>query len=830
MDDHESPSSEYYADDLTWRERDILNLLAERLTNREIAERLYLAESTVKDYVGRILGKLYVKNRRQAVKRARELGIFETDQETVASPWINLPASSTPFIGRRNEIEEIKGHLKKTRLLTLSGPGGMGKTRLALKVAEEVADDFQDGSFFVSLASIRSVAHIIQSVAEAVNFPLPTHEDPKHQLLRYLRKKQLLLVMDNFEHLLDGVSIVGEILQSASGVKILTTSLEKLNLQSETNLNIGGMNVHNETASGNPEKNDAVALFLQSAIKVRSGFDPSPDELAKIVDICMFVEGMPLAIELAASWLHVLSVNEINDELRKGLDILDTEVRDAPERHRSIRAVFDRSWSLLDKKEQEIFMRLSIFRSGFTREAAQQVAGASLRQIAGLVNKSILRHDAGIGRLEIHELLRQFAQERLENTPQASGSTKEAYAAYYADFMQERWQQLRGSEEISALTEIEADIENVRTAWRYYLDEQNAQQLQKFIYGFWRVYWVRGWFRGGIELFADAVEALAQAEYDSDLQAMRAVAMASQGIFTSLVGLADEGYNLIRASIEILEGLEYTIELAFAYYNLTMAAYYLNRPAEEQDAAQSYLKIVDTSNDKWLLANGLWLIGFAELSGRNYAESKRLSEASLKLYNEINNTFGSTWCFVSLGGIEISTGDFVEAKKYFMRCLQTANELNFNWLSSVAIKYLGEIALLTNDIPEAQEYFTQSLRIAYELGLDRDIANHLYDFASLRAAQNKLEEGVELISLLLQQPASHLARAGGGLIRDRAKMLLADLENKLSQETYMAALKRGELLDIDDVVIELVGPKIRLLANLPKDNQRDTHNGQYQTN
>jgi len=798
MDDHESPSSEVQADDLTWRERDILNLLAERLTNREIAERLYLAESTVKDYVGRILRKLYVKNRRQAVRRAIDLGIFDANQKTIAKPKINLPAPSTPFIGRRDELEGIKGHLKKTRLLTLSGPGGMGKTRLALKVAEEIADEFQDGSFFVSLAPIRSVAHIVQAVAEAVNFPLPTHEEPKHQLLRYLRKKNLLLVMDNFEHLMDGAGIVSEILQNTSAVKVLATSRERLNLKSETVLSIAGMDEAN---------NDAIALFLQSGDKVRPGFEPSPDELSKIENIRQFVGGMPLAIELAASWLHVLSVNEISNELKEGLEILETEARDAPERHRSIRAVFDQSWSLLDKSEQEIFMRLSIFRGGFTREAAGQVAKASLGQIAGMVNKSMLRHDPNKGRLEIHDLLRQYAQEKLESTPQASDSTKVAYTAYYADFMQEKWQQLRGPEQISALKEIEADIENVRAAWRYYLDEKDALQLQKFLHGFWMIYWVRGWFRGAIELFADGVDALAQAESDSDLQAVRAVSMGHLGTFMSWVGLADEGYKLAREGIEILEKFERPIELAFAYHGLTLPAYYLDRPAEEKEAAQSYLKIVETSNDKWLLAYGLWLLNLAEYRLKNYAESKRLVEASLKLSNEIDDTINSALCFTSFGGHAIKDEDYTAAKEYFTRCLQLSKQLNFYWLASNARKYLGQIALATNDIPGAQEYLTQSLGIAYELGLDRDIANHLYDFASLRVSQNKLEEGLELLSLLLQQPASHLSRSEGGRIRDRAKALLANLENELSQETYMAALKRGELLELDDVVVELVGPK-----------------------
>ena len=802
MDNHESPSSIYYADDLTWREQDILNLLAERQSNREIAEQLFLAESTVKDYVGKILKKLYVKNRRQAVERARELGILGNDADNTPTQNPNLPSVPTPFIGRTGELDEIRQQLRKTRLLTLTGPGGMGKTRLALKMAEDMADDFRDGCFFVSLAPIRSVNHIIQSVAEAVNFPIPTHEDPKHQLLRYLQKKNLLLVMDNFEHLMDGASIVREILQNTLDVKVLATSRERLNLQNETNLSIGGMNIEGEF---NVNNNDAVTLFLQSASKTRSGFDPTPDELTQIGNICLFVQGMPLAIELAASWLHVLSVDEVYDELKKGLDILETEVRDAPERHRSIRTVFDQSWSLMDKNEREIFMRLSIFRGGFTREAAQKIARASLTQISALVNKSILRHDPHSGRLDIHELLRQYAQEQLERTPQINKSTKEVYATYYADFMQGKWDQIRSPKHILAVAEIVADIENVRAAWRYYLNEQNASQLRKFIHAFMMVYWIQGWFRGAIELFSDGVDALAQAAGKSDVQAIRAAIMGHLGFFMTWVGLADNGYKLTKESIETLEGFEYPIELALAYHSLTLATYYLDRPAEEKEAALRYLEIIEASDDKWLSAYGLWLVSLAELREKKYEESKRYVEASLRLSNEIENTISVALCYTSFGGLAIHYRDYADAKRYFTQCLQISKKLGFRWLSSNAIKYLGQIALSTGDLDEAHKHLTQSLKIAYDLGLDRDIANHLYNFASLRVAQNKLDEGVELLSLLLQQPVSFQARSGGGSIRERAKGLLADLENKLSQERYMAALTRGELLELDDIVTELVG-------------------------
>ncbi|MGD8403585.1 MAG: LuxR C-terminal-related transcriptional regulator [Anaerolineales bacterium] len=797
MGNYKQSQDGFRINDLTWREQDVLNLLAEHLSNREIAERLFLAESTVKDYVRKILKKLNVKNRRQAVERASELGILSRKS--------NLPSGLTPFIGRTGELEEIRQQLGKTRLLTLTGPGGMGKTRLALKAAEEAAGDFRDGCFFVSLAPIRSINHIIQAIAEAVNFPLPTHEDPKYQLLRYLRKKKFLLIMDNFEHLIDGVGIVSDILQTTSDVKILATSRERLNLQNEINLSIGGMQVGDKVEV--IKNKEAVALFLQSADQIRFGFDPTLGELAKIEDICTLVGGMPLAIELAASWLHVLSVNEVYDEMKKGLDILGSEVRDAPARHRSIRAVFDHSWMLLDQIEREIFMRLSIFRGGFTREAAGQVASASLKQIGGLVNKSILRHDPVTGRFEIHELLRQYAQEKLESTARARESTQEMYAAYYADFMQDKWKELRGSRQIPALTEIEMDVENVRAAWRYYLDGQNVQQLQKFVYSFWLVYLIRGWFRGGIELFADSTNILARPEGDPDLQAVRAVSMAFQGYFMSLVGLTDEGYKLIKKSIHILEQLDYPFELAIAYYTLSLTSYYLNQPDEEKGAAQRFLRLADTSNDPWLLATGFWLVGHADLSWKNYAESKRLLEASLKLNNELKNPYISVLCFTSLGVLGVYTGDFGEAKKYFSSCLQTANTLKATWLSSLAIQALGGIAVLTNELPEAREHLTQSLRSAYDLGWDRDIGNHLFEFASLRVKQKRLEEGVELISLLLQQPASHLVHAGGGLIRDRAKALLSDIEGSLSKEKYEAALQRGALMNLDEVVLELLGSK-----------------------
>jgi predicted ATPase/DNA-binding CsgD family transcriptional regulator len=771
VNDAELEPDAIFVEPLTRREKDVLALLSGNLSNREIAEQLVVSVNTVKWYVRQIIAKLGVQNRRQAVERARGMGLLEGGQKTMFMPQTKLPAEPTPFVGRLEELEEIKTQLMGTHLLTLTGPGGIGKTRLALRAAAEMADEFEQGIFFVPLAPIGSVEHLIQTIAEAMDYPLATHEDPQHQLLRYLRKRQVLLVMDNYEHLLDGVGIVSEILRAAPAVKVLATSREKLNLQSETNLNVGGMSLPGQEGAEDLLNYDAITLFVQSAGKVRPGYDPAPEELEQIVDICQIVQGMPLAIELAAAWLHMLNVDEIVEELEKGIDILAAEVRDAPERHRSIRAVFNHSWSMLDQTEREILLLLSVFRGGFTREAAQRVGGASLQQLAGLVNKSFLSHDPESGRLVIHELLRQYAGERLEGKPEASVLAQEAHAAYYAEFMQQRWKRLKGYGQMQALAEIEADIENVRAAWRYYLDQRNTAQMWMFIYSLWYIYWIRWWNHAGMELFAEAARVL-DGEDDEEALALRALAMAYQGYFMAWLDLSEQGYELGKESVEILQQLNYPEALVFAYDTLGVNAYLLNRYTEEIEAANKMLEIATELDDKWLTAFTLFAMGLGALFQEDYAEARRLAESNLNLNEEIGDVIGSTMSLIILGHVALARGELE----------------------------MGKIA-------EAENYLLKGLLITKEIGFVRDIVNLLYEFARLWVAQDKAVEAVELLALVLQHPASHLYRWQEGRIRDSAKGLLAKLENELPRETYTVALERGQGLALDEVIADLVSLK-----------------------
>jgi tetratricopeptide (TPR) repeat protein len=420
--------------------------------------------------------------------------------------------------------------------------------------------------------------------------------------------------------------------------------------------------------------------------------------------------------------------------------------------------------------------------------------------LAGLVNQSFLRHDPISGRFEIHELLRQYAQERLEEEPEASISAHDAHAAYYADFMERRWQYLRDHRQRVALAEIDADIENVRTAWRYRLDQRDVVQMRMFVNSFWLVYYIRGWNYAAVELFGEAAEAL-HGRRGEEAEALRALALAHQGYFLAWLGLSEQGYELANEGVIVFERLGLPEELALALVSLTLNIYFLDRP-EWEEAAHKFLRVATEIDEKWLLAYSLYSVSLVALRRQDYAEARRLSESGLKIGEEIDSLFGSALPLLVLGHVAFALGEYTVAKAYYLRCLSTAEEIGFRWVIQVSIKYLGHVAFSMDEIAEAKVYYLRSLRIAEEIGLGRDMVALLYELARVWAAEGQLEQAAELLALVLQHPASDQSRIAleTGLIRDSAQDLLATLEAELSPEAYAAALERGQALELDEVV------------------------------
>ena len=472
-------SDQHLLDTLTERERDIARLIADGLSNHEIAQELVLTHGTVKWYCSQIYSKLGVNTRAQAIE-ALHLAQKPASASSEPSGKLHLPTQITPFIGRETELEELARilTLPEVRLVTVLAPGGMGKTRLALEAAEQQLDTFPDGVYFVPLQPMTKIEQIVPAIAKQVGFQYaPDERSPKQQVLDYLQGKTLLLLIDNWEHLREGAPLISEILQAAPAVKVLVTSREKLNLSGETVYTLRGMAFPTWETPEDALQYDAVKLLVQAARRVRPDFAVTRENLDYVARVCRLTEGMPLGILLATGWLDVLSLEQIAAEIQRNVDFLETAQRDVPERQRSVRAIFEAAWERLAPVEQQVFMKLAVFRGGCTPEAARDVTEASLRTLQTLVNQALVTR-AKTGRYDIHELLRQYGYERLK----ASGTladTLRRHSSYYANFLHAHEDDLKGRRQLGALDEIEAEVGNLRLAWSQALEEQDIARIEQ---------------------------------------------------------------------------------------------------------------------------------------------------------------------------------------------------------------------------------------------------------------------------------------------------------------------------------------------------------------
>lgn len=419
---------------------------------------------------------------------------------TIGTRSNNLPAETTSFVGRKKELADLSQLLAdpEVRLLTILGQGGVGKTRLAIEAAKSRVDQCRNGVFFVSLVAVTSEQGIIHALADSIGFQFRSSDNTGQQLLDYLHGKEMLIVLDNFDHVLEGAEIVSEILQFAPHITILATSREKLNLKEEVLFRIEGLDYSHPDTVEDVLNSDAFQLFLLGAQRVQPGFEPHLEELKQIARICRLVDGLPLGILLAAAWVEILTPKEIADEITHGLDFLSTDLRNIPERHRSIRAVIASTWRQLSKSERDIFARLSVFRGGFTLEAAQSVTTATLHQLMVLSNKSLIHRDHA-GRFQIHQLPLQFAIEKLEEDPGADWSAHTQHSQYYARLVSQLSEGLSPDKTAQINDKVYGELQNIRAGWRWAVECGDLKEVANFSDGLWHFYEGRGWYLGGSE-------------------------------------------------------------------------------------------------------------------------------------------------------------------------------------------------------------------------------------------------------------------------------------------------------------------------------------------
>lgn len=819
----------------------------------------------------------------------------------------NLPSHPTTFIGRVNEVAEIKDLLadRACRLLTLIGPGGIGKTRLAIQAATEmleapgqsalsnrmapVADDgpekpgrtvdetqvsrdvgFTHGVYFVALQPIQSFDFLVSAVADAINVPLTGQEDPVVQLLNYLHDKQMLLLLDNFEHLLApslsipqgeaehsmsppegegaaAVDLLSDMLTVAPGMKLLVTSREVLNLQEEWLYHVQGLSfptspqtpllLEEEQGEG-LEAYSAVQLFVERACRVRRDFSLA-EEGADVVRICQLIEGMPLAIELAASWTKTIPCAVITREIERNINFLATSLRNVPDRQRSMRAIFDQSWQLLTPQEQGAFRRLSVFQGSFDRDAAERITGASLATLSALVDKSLLRLDPN-GRYQIHELLRQYAALQLAQSPKDIARVYDLHCAHYADFLHKRQEDMAGARQREATTEIKTELGNVRAAWQWAVGLVKVEEMQKAAQTLSWFYQFQSRYLEAANAFEKAVHSLMREAAPAQADLTLATILVELAWFYIRLGRLDQAEEMIAQSRAIYRRLEvppvpgqatdpllplgiiasirgdyvtaarlgeearrvseahnHQGNLPFAFYVLARASLAKGDFESARQYAQQACAIVERANESWFMAYCLNELGNIASALGDYAEAEQHYQTSYTIRKAFDDPEGMAVALNHLGKIAILQGNYAEAEQLYQQSLAVYQQINDRGGLATSLNGLGTAACAMRDYQRACQHLRQALQIAMDIQYIPLILSILIGVGQLLLRTGQQERGTELLALTRHHPASDRET------RDRAQEWLDRYQAELASELFAAAVQRGQNSDLEVVTTAL---------------------------
>lgn len=549
----------------------------------------------------------------------------------VKSPIHNLPGQPTPFIGRQTEMTAVKEILLReaqaVRLVTLTGPGGTGKTRLAIQVASELIDHFADGVYLVDLAPIREPEAVLAAIARTVGLKETSERPLLDEIKHQLQSRTMLLLLDNFEQVTSAAPLIGELIQDCPHLKLLITSREALHLRSEhifpvPPLGLPLPDIKQQTMEQLTQY-EAVRLFIERVLAVKPDFEVNNENAPAVAEICYRLDGLPLAIELAAARIQMFSPQSLLERVGSRLKLLRGGARDLPLRQQTLRDTIDWSYELLDHGDQRLFALLSVFAS-CTFEQVEMVAGGIngfdgiemdiLDRLTSLVDKSLIRQTnpgAGEPRLMMLETIREYAAERLEQDPEFSAAARRVHATYFADFTRRQWERLIGDGQEAAIREMETDIENVRTAWRYWVGQRDLGQLNKLVDSLWLLHDRRGWYHATVSLTNDLLDILASTPSTPERLQQQILLQTS----LARVLLATKGYTeeVERAYARALELCEQAGEIPQLFPVLRgLASFYVLRMEHEKavQMGERILQLAEHLGDAEMQSEGKMLMGY----------------------------------------------------------------------------------------------------------------------------------------------------------------------------------------------------------------------------
>jgi predicted ATPase len=614
-------------------------------------------------------------------------------------------------------------------LLTLVGPGGVGKSRLGLAAAHAQQQEFSDGTIYVSLAVTDSADGIAPAIAKALNQPLSGPDPAEHQLYRLLHTKEMLLVLDNFEQLVSGASLLSDLLAEAPGLTLIVTSRERLNLAEEWLYPVSGFSLK-----------QAVFLFEQAAQRVHPQFDLAGQQAA-IADICRLVDGLPLAVELAASWTRLMPCQQIVAHIQQDLDFLSAGPRNAPERHRSLRALFDHSWQLLSPLEQDALARLAVFRGGFAPEEAAAIAGATWPVLLGLVDKSLVTALAN-GRFDLHELTQQYAAVKLQAAGKEAAARQQHFNTYLA-LAEQLAPQLHGQDGISAYARLDQEQDNLRLALRWGLEAGQIGAVLRLVNHLFFFWLRRGYWREG-ERWTMAAVRQADETDDADL----CIALVQLSTLIAIQGRFAEAGPYLPRALPMARRLAEIEPLATALMTLAQAT-----PDREEAYAVWDEAIILLRQDEtltWRLAIVYSHYGDRLRTHGDYGQAARCYDQSLTLMRQMGNVDMIAYPLGNLGLLALQDGRLDEAYDLIAESV-AISRANGNWLGMGDwVLRLGLVLLYLKRTDEATLALQETLIIFEEMDNRRGQASVLAGLAQLAVEQENIAEARRYIEQSLK--------------------------------------------------------------------------------
>ena len=720
----------------------------------------------------------------------------------------NLPASLTPFIGRQLELNELWGWLcdPGRRLVCILGPGGSGKTRLALEVARRQRYHFVDDVYFVPLSALGLGSSLLAAIAEQMGFTFREIGDHKRQLLDYMHNKKVLLVLDSFETVVESASLVAEILSASQGCKVLVTSRVRLNLTGEQIYPLKGMSFPPPDSKGQMMDYSSVELFLEAAQRVRPGYQPS--DLSEIGRICQLVEGMPLSVLLASSWVAEFSALEIAEQIDRSLDFLSVGWADLPERQRSLKATFEYSWDLLNPPEQQVLMKLSVFRNTFSAQAAFEVADASPQGLHVLVGKSLLGNP-NEGVFQVHDLVRQYSQEKLSIAGEGHVRTiRQRHCEYFLG-MAAGWSNLfKGPGQIPIHVQADKQIEDVKIAWDWACQKGEIDLLTSGLEGMCLYYELSARFKEGQSACQSTSDLLAVVD---TLQACSLLADLHiwQSRFSRLLGELEPAHQkweeaeklvsrleslgqdacLLQAFLWLEAGeaifttdlklarlhLQHSVELyrqagdtwhlAAALADLGINFQHSGDYAQATESLTECITIRRASRDQRGLAYALTWLAFNFSRIGSLEKCVDLMRESMAINQSIGDKASMAGGLMWMGRLLIWQGQVDESFHLLEQSLPLYHDLGDRYNSTFVYVIIGLGRMLGGKYEQVEHYTQMALELAQENGLGREMAISYWVLGGTALAQGKIQEAYKLIqeSVNLYRQVGHQDELGWAL-------------------------------------------------------------------